>query len=170
MANPSDRNFRRPAGRIASAAAAVLAAVAVSGAAPRAAADTGAESFMRDYLETFDHGHAREIIAHYDAPLYMLAPNGDLRSYETPKDIRLTVKKWKRYMLHSGFQDSRWVTLNVRELTEGTAVASTAFERVNTRGQVYQRGGATYTLRKKDGRWAIFLIHIHPPGEVMPLD
>ena len=100
----------------------------------------------------------------------MLAPNGDLRAYDTPKDIRLTIKKWKRYMIHSGFEDSRWVALNVNRLTDGTAIASTAFERVNSRGQVYQRGGATYTLRKKDGKWVITLIHIHDPEAVLSLD
>ncbi len=135
-----------------------------------AADDPEVDSFMRSYLETFDHGHTREILSHYDAPLFMLAPNGDLRAYETPKDIRLTVKKWKRYMFHSGFESSRWVALNVSRLTEGTALASTAFERVNSRGEVYQRGGATYTLRKKDGKWVIMLIHIHEPEAVLALD
>ena len=143
---------------------------ALVGTAPLAEANAEIESFMQGYLDTFDHGHARDIVAHYDAPLLMLAPNGDLRTYETPKNIRLTIKKWKRYMIHSGFEDSRWVTLNVKKLTEGTAVASTAFERLNTSGQVYQRGGATYTLRKKNGHWVITLIHIHDSSVVMSLD
>ena len=73
-------------------------------------------------------------------------------------------------MFHGGFEDSRWVALNVKRLTEGTAIASTAFERLNSRGQVYQRGGATYTLRKKDGNWVITLIHIHDPDAVMSFD
>ncbi len=132
--------------------------------------DPDVTAFMRNYLETFDHGHAREIVSHYDAPLFMLAPNGDLRTYETPRDIRLTIKKWKRYMLHSGFENSRWVALNVNRLTDGTAIASTAFERLNSRGQVYQQAGATYTLRKRDGKWVIMLIHIHGPEAVLALD
>lgn len=138
-----------------------------SGAA-RAGSDV--ESFMRAYLGDFDNGHARDIAAHYNTPLYMLAPNGDLRVYETPKDIRLTVKKWKRYMIKGGFDHSEWVKLNVKAVTEGTALASTAFNRVDSRGQVFQRGGATYTLRKQDGEWKIFLIHIHGPDDVLSLD
>ncbi|MCY4003893.1 MAG: hypothetical protein OXF33_09345 [Rhodospirillales bacterium] len=156
----------RFASRVAIAAVWVMLALPVQGATGDAEIDT----FMRNYLETFDHGHAWEIVPLYDAPLFMLAPNGDLRAYETPKDIRLTIKKWKRYMFHGGFEDSRWVALNVKRLTEGTAIASTAFERLNSRGQVYQRGGATYTLRKKDGNWVITLIHIHDPDAVMSID
>ncbi len=172
MSGEADRrSFRRGHGvRIASgvavAATWVLLVLPVQGAAGDAEIDT----FMRNYLETFDHGHVREIVAHYDAPLLMLAPNGDLRAYETPKDIRLTIKKWKRYMFHGGFEDSRWVALNVKRLTDGTAIASTAFERLNSRGQVYQRAGATYTLRKKDGKWVIMLIHIHDPDAVISVD
>ena len=73
-------------------------------------------------------------------------------------------------MIHGGFEDSRWVALNVKRLTEGTAIASAAFERLNSRGQVYQRAGATYTLRKKDGKWVIMLIHIHDPDAVLSVD
>ncbi len=165
------RSLRRgPGAWLASFAAVAAACVMLALPAQGAPGDPEIDSFMRNYLDTFDHGHARDIVAHYDAPLFMLAPNGDLRAYDTPKDIRLTIKKWKRYMIHSGFEDSRWVALNVNRLTDGTAIASTAFERVNSRGQVYQRGGATYTLRKKDGKWVITLIHIHDPEAVLSLD
>ena len=172
MSGEADRRLLRRgsgvrfASRVAIAATWVMLALPAQGATGDAEIDT----FMRNYLETFDHGHAWEIVAHYDAPLLMLAPNGDLRAYETPKDIRLTIKKWKRYMIHGGFEDSRWVALNVKRLTDGTAIASTAFERLNSRGQVYQRAGATYTLRKKDGKWVIMLIHIHDPDAVMSFD
>ncbi len=161
---------RGPGAWLVAYAAAAAACVMLALPAQGAPGDPEIDSFMRNYLDTFDHGHARDIVAHYDAPLFMLAPNGDLRAYDTPKDIRLTIKKWKRYMIHSGFEDSRWVALNVNRLTDGTAIASTAFERVNSRGQVYQRGGATYTLRKKDGKWVITLIHIHDPEAVLSLD
>ena len=161
---------RGPGAGLASLAAIAAACVVLALPAQGAPGDPEIDSFMRAYLDTFDHGHARDIVAHYDAPLFMLAPNGDLRAYDTPKDIRLTIKKWKRYMIHGGFEDSRWVALNVNRLTDGTALASTAFERVNSRGQVYQRGGATYTLRKKDGKWVIMLIHIHEPEAVLSLD
>ena len=165
------RSLRRgPGAGLASFAAVAAACVMLALPAQGAPGDPEIESFMRNYLDTFDHGHARDIVAHYDAPLFMLAPNGDLRAYDTSKDIRLTIKKWKRYMIHSGFEDSRWVALNVNRLTDGTAIASTAFERVNSRGQVYQRGGATYTLRKKEGKWVITLIHIHDPEAVLSLD
>ncbi len=172
MTGETDRRaLRRGLGTgLASFAAVAAACVVLALPAQGAPGDPEIDSFMRNYLDTFDHGHARDIVAHYDAPLFMLAPNGDLRAYDTPKDIRLTIKKWKRYMIHSGFEDSRWVALNVNRLTDGTAIASTAFERVNSRGQVYQRGGATYTLRKKDGKWVITLIHIHDPEAVLSLD
>ena len=125
---------------------------------------------MNDYLSTFDKGYSRDLAAHYDAPLYMLAPNGDLRAYETPKQIRRTVKKWKRHLLHNGFKRSDWVTLNVKPLGAGTALVSAVFDRFHDSGRLLQRGAATYTVHKKDGDWKIFLIHIHDPDDVVTFD
>lgn len=132
-----------------------------------AATDDDVRAFMDGYLKTFDTGHAAEIVSLYDAPLYMLAPNGDIRIYETSKDIRLTVKKWKKSMIGGGFDHTEWGVVNVRSLSDSTAIASTTFDRYSSKGKVYQRGGATYSLRKQDGAWKVFMIHIHTPENVL---
>ena len=136
---------------------------------PASAADTEQEvrEFMNQYLDTFDNGYGREIIAHYDAPLMMLAPNGDLRTFKTEKDIRMTVKKWKMHMIRAGISRTEWVELNIKALSENTALASTVFDRYSTSGAVFQHAGATYSLRKTDGKWKIFLIQIHDPAAVI---
>ena len=125
--------------------------------------DKEVRQFMQSYLSTFDKGYSRDVANYYANSMLMLAPNGDLRSFDTPKVIRRTVKKWKRYLLHNGFESSRWVDLNVRSLSDSTALVSTVFERLNSKGEVFQRGGATYTLRRSEGDWKIWLIHIHDP-------
>lgn len=155
------------------AAAATVAATALLGLglASGALASTDTEDEIRDfmmgYLETFNSGYARDLAAHYDAPMYMLAPNGDIRDYDTPKTIRMTVKKWKRNLIRAGFDHSEWKVLNVRPLSDSTGVVSTVFERYTGSGQVMQRGAATYTVHKREGSWKIFLIHIHDPDAVM---
>lgn len=133
------------------------------------AADTAQEvrDFMSHYLEKFDNGYRSEIVAHYDVPLMMLAPNGDLRTYETAKDIRLTMKKWKMHMIRAGIARTEFVQLNVKTLSDNTAMASTVFNRYSNSNEVFQHGGATYSLRKADGKWKIFLIHIHDPAMVL---
>ena len=127
-------------------------------------ADTAEEvtEFMNSYLQTFDTGHANEIKAFYDAPLFMMGPNGDLRSYEGDK-MRRTVKRWRFYLKHYGFERSEWHVLNVNALAEGSAVVSTVVDRFNPEGERFHRSGATYTLRKQEGTWKIFLIQIHEP-------
>ena len=133
-----------------------------------ARADTAEEvtEFMNSYLLTFDTGHANEIKVFYDAPLFMMGPNGDLRSYEGDK-MRRTVKRWRFYLKHYGFERSEWHVLNVNALAEGSAVVSTVVDRFNPEGERFHRGGATYTLRKQDGTWKIFLIQIHEPDMVI---
>ena len=133
-----------------------------------AQADTAEDvtAFMNDYLHTFDTGHANEIKAFYDAPLFMMAPNGDLRAYEGDK-MRRTVKRWRFYLKHYGFERSEWHVLNVKALAEGIAVVSTVLDRFNPKGERFHRSGATYTLRKLDGTWKIFLIQIHEPDMVI---
>jgi ketosteroid isomerase-like protein len=136
--------------------------------AASAQADTADEvtAFMEDYLHTFDTGHANEIKAFYDAPLFMMGPTGDLRSYEGDK-MRRTVKRWRFYLKHYGFERSEWNVLNVNALAEGSAVVSTVVDRYNPKGERFHRSGATYTLRKQDGDWKIFLIQIHEPEMVI---
>jgi len=131
-------------------------------------ADTAEEvtEFMNSYLQTFDTGHANEIKAFYDAPLFMMGPNGDLRSYEGDK-MRRTVKRWRFYLKHYGFERSEWHVLNVNALAEGSAVVSTVVDRFNPEGERFHRSGATYTLRKQEGTWKIFLIQIHEPEMVI---
>ena len=129
----------------------------------RADASDEIKEFMTTYRDAFDTGHNREIAAFYDAPFYMLAPNGDLRSYDTQKDVRQTVKKWRRYLAHYGFERTEWVTLNVKALSDGTGLVSSVLDRFNSKGERFHRGGATYTVHKRDGAWKIFLIHIHDP-------
>ncbi|MEM7254835.1 MAG: DUF4440 domain-containing protein [Pseudomonadota bacterium] len=137
------------------------------GQASQDSTEEAVRAFMNTYLETFDSGHANQITAQYTAPMMMLAPNGDVRTYETQKNIRRTVKKWKRYLNHNGYDRSEWVSLNVRALSDDTAVASTVFDRYDTSGNVFQRGAATYTLRREDDQWKIWLIHIHNPDRVL---
>ena len=131
-------------------------------------ADTAEEvtEFMNSYLQTFDTGHANEHKAFYDAPLFMMGPNGDLRSYEGDK-MRRTVKRWRFYLKHYGFERSEWHVLNVNALAEGSAVVSTVVDRFNPEGERFHRSGATYTLRKQEGTWKIFLIQIHEPEMVI---
>lgn len=162
---------RKPRARLRALAGALLFLTAASMPAPTSA-DASAEvhAFMEDYVSVFDTGYARQVVARFHAPLYMLAPNGDVRSFETSKDIRLTVKKWKQYMIRAGFGHTELKVLNVRALSDSTALASTAFDRFSTSGEVYQQGGATYTLVKKDDGWKIFMIHIHDPGQVLGFD
>jgi ketosteroid isomerase-like protein len=144
------------------------AAVSVMLLVTSAQADTTEEvtEFMKDYLHTFDTGHADEIKAFYDAPLFMMGPNGDLRTYEGDK-MRRTVKRWRFYLRHYGFERSEWHVLNVNALAEGSAVVSTVVDRYNPKGERFHRSGATYTLRKQDGTWKIFLIQIHEPEMVI---
>ena len=69
-------------------------------------------------------------------------------------------------MFHNGFERSEWVSLNVKPLSDDTAIVSTVLDRFKSDGERLQRAGATYTLRKEDGAWKIFLIHIHEPEMV----
>ena len=140
---------------------------ASAGASNREVTEAEIRAFMESYLETFNRGYSRQVVGHYDAPLFMMAPNGDVRSYDTERSIRMTVRDWKRQLIRSGFDHSEWEVLNVRSLGDGAGLASAVFKRLTGSGDVIQRGAATYTVHKKDGDWKIFLIQIHDPDDVI---
>jgi hypothetical protein len=124
------------------------------------------ESFMKHYLHKFDTGHVWEITPLYNDPFYMLAPSGGIKVFEGKKKIRKSIKDWKFYMRKAGVETSRYVQLNIRELSSDTALASAEVERMDEHGTVRANTGATYTLIRVDGQWKIYLIHLHPRERV----
>jgi ketosteroid isomerase-like protein len=133
----------------------------LTAAAAWADGDSEVESFMHHYLNTFDTGHIWEITPLYSDPFYMLAPSGGIKSFEGARGIKKSIKDWKFYMKKAGVATSRYIQLNVKALSEDTALASTEVERADEHGKVRANTGATYTLVRVDGQWKIYLIHLH---------
>lgn len=148
----------------------ILAVAALSAAESQADTRDEVRAFMQGYLQSFDSGYSRDIAAHYHAPMYMLAPNGNLQEFETTKQIQQTIKKWKRYLFQYGFDHTTWVALNVKPLSNSTALVSTVFDRITSSGTLLHRGAATYTVHRENGNWKIFLIHLHDSKNVLEFD
>ena len=125
-----------------------------------------AETFMNDYLDTFDTGHIWQITPLYNDPFFMMAPSGEVKVFDGTKKIKKSIKDWKFWMKKSGVATSRYVQLNVWALSPDPALASAEVERADEHGEIRANTGATYTLIRVDGQWKIYLIHLHLPDRV----
>ena len=126
-----------------------------------------ATAFMEEYLSTFDTGHAGDVMALYNDPFFMIAPSGDVRAFETKKGIRKAIRGWKFYMKKGGVVSSRYGELNVRALSDDTAIASAVVERLDEVGKLLTKIGATYNLRRESGKWKIFIIQLHDVDTIL---
>jgi hypothetical protein len=60
-----------------------------------------------------------------------------------------------------GYNKSNLEKLNIRPLTDTTAIASTIWSRFNNNSLI-ERVGATYLLIKSNGNWEITMVTAHP--------
>ena len=127
-------------------------------------------AFMDHYLDSFDNQSSRYTASLHHAPLYLLAPHGVLTEFETPEKIRRTVRRWRRTLNYSGYDHTEWVSVNVKPMSDDTAIVSTVFNRIKGTGELLHRGAATYTLLRQDGEWKIFLMHVHEPERALEFD
>ena len=150
----------------------LLALAAAFFAAATAQADTKDDvlAFMDHYLDSFDNQNSRYTASLHHAPFYLLAPHGVLTAFETTDKIRRTVRRWRRSLNFNGYGHTEWVSVNVRPMSDDTAIVSTVFNRIKGTGEMLFRGAATYTLLRQDGEWKIFLMHVHQPERALGYD
>lgn len=127
-------------------------------------------AFMNHYLDSFDTQNSHYIASLHHAPLYLLAPHGVLTAFETPEKIRRTMRRWRRTLNYNGYDHTEWVSVNVRPMSDDTAIVSTVFNRIKGTGERLFQGAATYTLLRQDGEWKIFLMHVHKPERALGFD
>lgn len=127
-------------------------------------------AFMDHYLDSFDNQPSRYTASLHHAPMYLLAPHGVLTEFETSEKIRRTLRRWRRHLNYNGYDHTEWVSVNVRPMSDDTAIVSTVFNRIKNTGELLFRGAATYTLLRQDGEWKIFLMHVHEPERALGFD
>ena len=127
-------------------------------------------AFMDHYLDSFDNQPSRHTASLHHAPMYLLAPHGVLTEFETPEKIRRTVRRWRRHLNYNGYDHTEWVSVNVKPMSDETAIVSTVFNRIKGTGELLFKGAATYTLLRQEGEWKIFLMHVHEPERALGLD
>lgn len=140
--------------------------------AATAQADTKEDvlAFMDHYLDSFDNQPSRYTASLHHAPMYLLAPHGVLTAFETSENIRRTLRRWRRHLNYNGYDHTEWVSVNVRPMSDDTAIVSTVFNRIKNTGELLFKGAATYTLLRQDGAWRIFLMHVHEPERALGFD
>ena len=127
-------------------------------------------AFMSHYLDSFDNQNSRYIASLHHAPLYLLAPHGELTEFETFEKVRRTIRRWKRTLNHNGYDHTEWASVNVQPMSDDTAIVSTVFNRIKNTGELLHQGAATYTLLRQDGEWKILLMHVHKPERALGFD
>ena len=144
-----------------------LAGVFLLAAASQADTKDDVLAFMDHYLDSFDNQNSRYTASLHHAPLYLLAPHGEITEFKTLENVRRTIRKWRRTLNYSGYDHTEWVSVNVQPMSDDTAIVSTVFNRIKGTGDLLFQGAATYTLLRQDGAWKIYLMHVHGPEQAL---
>lgn len=125
--------------------------------------DTDAlDAFFDSYRQAYTDLDLDDVMAHYSVPLLSLAPE-DTFWLTNEEDVRKVMGAYLEMLAESGYDHGEIDDLVYHPLTDRDVIASSAWTRYDAEGDVFERLGTTYLLRKTDGAWRILALTLHDP-------
>jgi hypothetical protein len=103
-----------------------------------------------------------------NVPFVVISSQGSRCALQCPK-LR-PYEGLQRDLRPRGYSHSTVSELHVKLLNRTTALANAVFVRHKTDGSELETIGATYILRKTEGKWKIAVVMGHPPANVIRAD
>jgi ketosteroid isomerase-like protein len=128
-----------------------------------AEAVSAVEGTLRAYEEAWSHHDAAAAASFYYVPSVRVTAGGPVVR-ATQEDQQMFFETFLPALVKSGYDRSKWESLEVRLLDPNTAIASGLTIRYRTDGSVFARLAVTYALYKTADGWKIFLSATHAPG------
>ena len=125
---------------------------------------------LNDYVAALSSLDPQRLLPYYHEPLMIVTAARTL-VLTTRTDVEVWLKPFIQRLKDQGWDTrSEWAQLHVKQLSAGVAVASALILRHKADGQLLERVGVTYVLRKTSDGWKIAVLVAHDPGSVMSLD
>ena len=124
------------------------------------------KQFYARYLNTFHTGEAQAMVPFYCAPCLFIADQG-VTLLSSEAEIEKLFAQIIQDLKGRNYGRSEVTNMQIKELTDRIVLLSGLAVRYTKTGEELERLGATYTLRKTDGRWQIVSVVAHSPETVV---
>jgi arsenate reductase len=118
-----------------------------------------------EYFQVFQTLRPEAVASFYHVPCMALSPQG-VAVMTTLEEVRAFFRTMRTALQARHYARSERGELQVRLLSNQTALVSTRVVRYATDGKELEQFGATYLFRKTEAGWKIAVITIHDPGTV----
>ena len=118
-----------------------------------------------EYFQVFQTLRPEAVASFYHVPCMALSPQG-VSVMTTSEEVRALFRTMRTALQARHYARSERGDLQVKLLSDQTALVSTRVVRYATDGKELEQFGATYLFRRTEGGWKIAVITIHDPGAV----
>jgi ketosteroid isomerase-like protein len=149
---------------------ALILILATSGMASPADDEADIVAMMSEYRDAFVAMDARRVAAVFSEPYTFLAPSpGPVSALTNRAEVEASVRQQMARLKERGYARGDLKTIRVKSFGNGTAIASTVWQRYKADGSVLETIGATFLLRKEPSGWKIAVLTPHAPESVLTL-
>jgi len=118
-----------------------------------------------EYFQVFQTLRPEAVASFYHVPCMALSPQG-VTVMTTSEEVRAFFRTMRTALQARHYARSERGALEVKLLSDQTALVSTRVKRYATDGKELEQFGATYLVRKTDAGWKIVVTTIHDAGPV----
>ena len=124
------------------------------------------ERTYRAYFTVFQLGDPRAITPYYHLPSLFLSPSG-VHALTNLRDAEQFFDRLIYGLRARGYARSVLNQVQVKQLTEDTALVNVRGERFKRDGELLEPIAALYTMRKADGTWRIASATMYDPERTL---
>ena len=127
-------------------------------------------ALMTEYRDAFVAMDAHRVAAVFGEPFTLLAPPpGTVSALANRSEVEAWVRQQMARLKERGYERAELKTMHVKPFGNGTAIASTVWQRYKADGGVLETIGATFLLRRESSGWKIAVLTPHAPESVLAL-
>lgn len=124
------------------------------------------DEFFETYRRAYTDLDLDAILEHYNVPLLSITPD-DLYWLTEEADVRSIMSAYLDTLRDGDYDRGEIDDLAYHPLTDLDVIASSAWTRYTTQGDVFERLGTTYLLRHTDDGWRIIALALHDADRVI---
>ena len=124
------------------------------------------DEFFETYRRAYTDLDLGAVLEHYNVPLLSITPD-DLYWLTEEADVRSVMSAYLNTLRDGDYDHGEINDLAYHPLTDRDVIASSAWTRYTTQGDVFERLGTTYLLRRTDDGWRIIALALHDADRVI---
>ena len=135
----------------------------------RAAATEALVAYFGAVVAAVQTGDAAAVSQHLTEPSVLIDPS-KTTVFASRAEYEAWLKPGLAALKERGYDHAAWPQLDLKLLSKELAIASALIVRYKADGTEFGRTGATYFMRKVEGRWKIISLTTHDTAAVIKLN